>query len=64
MLAILQELHEDDYFAIILFDHQIQPWKPSLIKASKDNVAEALAFTRGIDDRGCKHQNKSHSNVS
>uniref|UniRef100_A0A673B1H1 Inter-alpha-trypsin inhibitor heavy chain H3 n=1 Tax=Sphaeramia orbicularis TaxID=375764 RepID=A0A673B1H1_9TELE len=38
MLAILKDLHEEDYFGIILFDSSIDPWKDSLIKANKENV--------------------------
>ena len=55
LLAILKDLDEDDYFAIVLFDHNIKFWKESLVKASKEEVSQALKFTRGIRDRGGKH---------
>uniref|UniRef100_A0A3Q1EED8 Inter-alpha-trypsin inhibitor heavy chain H3 n=1 Tax=Acanthochromis polyacanthus TaxID=80966 RepID=A0A3Q1EED8_9TELE len=52
MLAILKDLHEEDYFALIPFDSSIEPWKESLIKATKGNVAEAMAYVKKINDRG------------
>ena len=55
LLAILKDLDEDDYFAIVLFDHNIEFWKKSLVKAGKEEVSQALKFTRGIRDRGGKH---------
>ncbi len=52
MLAILQDLHEEDYFGLIQFDHVILQWKTSLTKATKENVAEAAAYVRNIRDNG------------
>lgn len=52
MMTILKDLHEEDFFAIIQFDDQINPWKKTLVKANKDNVAEAVAYTQRIDSRG------------
>ncbi|XP_054639699.1 inter-alpha-trypsin inhibitor heavy chain H3-like [Dunckerocampus dactyliophorus] len=52
MLKILQDLKEDDYFALIPFDHEIISWKKTLIKATKENVAEAMSYTRSIFARG------------
>ncbi|XP_023155124.1 inter-alpha-trypsin inhibitor heavy chain H3a [Amphiprion ocellaris] len=52
MLAILKDLHEEDHFALIPFDSSIEPWKESLIKATKENVAEAMAYVKKINDRG------------
>uniref|UniRef100_A0A3P9BYI0 Inter-alpha-trypsin inhibitor heavy chain H3 n=1 Tax=Maylandia zebra TaxID=106582 RepID=A0A3P9BYI0_9CICH len=42
MLAILQQVHEDDHFAIILFDSVIETWKDSLTKATKENITEGF----------------------
>lgn len=44
MLAILKDLHEDDHFAIILFDDNLDCWKESLTKATKENVADASIY--------------------
>nr|XP_046240479.1 inter-alpha-trypsin inhibitor heavy chain H3-like [Scatophagus argus] len=52
MLAILKDLHEDDYFAIIQFDHNIDVWQESLTKATKENVEKAMVYTRSIRDQG------------
>uniref|UniRef100_A0A3P8QED9 Inter-alpha-trypsin inhibitor heavy chain H3 n=1 Tax=Astatotilapia calliptera TaxID=8154 RepID=A0A3P8QED9_ASTCA len=46
MLAILQQVHEDDHFAIILFDSVIETWKDSLTKATKENITEAMDYIR------------------
>lgn len=56
MESILQDLHEDDHFAIILFDHMITTWKDSLTKATKEIVAEAVAYANKINDRGGKQK--------
>uniref|UniRef100_A0A4W6FDR8 Inter-alpha-trypsin inhibitor heavy chain 3 n=1 Tax=Lates calcarifer TaxID=8187 RepID=A0A4W6FDR8_LATCA len=42
LLEILKDLHEEDFFALIEFDHMVSPWRQSLSKATKDNVAEAM----------------------
>uniref|UniRef100_A0A669DAY0 Inter-alpha-trypsin inhibitor heavy chain H3 n=1 Tax=Oreochromis niloticus TaxID=8128 RepID=A0A669DAY0_ORENI len=52
MLAILQQVHEDDHFAIILFDSVIETWKDSLTKATKENITEAMDYIRRINSRG------------
>ena len=52
LLTILDDLGEDDHFGIILFDSDIERMKPSLIKATKENVAEAKIYVRNIDVRG------------
>ncbi|XP_061780032.1 inter-alpha-trypsin inhibitor heavy chain H3-like isoform X2 [Nerophis lumbriciformis] len=52
MLEILEDLKEDDCFAIIVFDDQIDPWKERLIKATKENVDSAKSYIRGIKDNG------------
>ncbi|CAB1442358.1 unnamed protein product [Pleuronectes platessa] len=52
MLEILKDLHEEDHFALIPFDHTITPWRPSLSKATKENVDEASSYVRRIQDNG------------
>lgn len=54
MLAILQQVHEDDHFAIILFDSVIETWKDSLTKATKENITEAMDYIRRMHSRGSK----------
>lgn len=54
MLAILQQVHEDDHFAIILFDSVIETWKDSLTKATKENITEAMDYIRRMRSRGSK----------
>uniref|UniRef100_A0AAZ3PG59 Inter-alpha-trypsin inhibitor heavy chain H3 n=1 Tax=Oncorhynchus tshawytscha TaxID=74940 RepID=A0AAZ3PG59_ONCTS len=57
MLAILNDLAEDDYFGIVLFDSSISTWKESLTKATKENVSEAQQFIQGITDLGATNIN-------
>ncbi|XP_019736943.1 inter-alpha-trypsin inhibitor heavy chain H3a isoform X2 [Hippocampus comes] len=48
MVAILQDLKEDDYFAIVPFDDEIIWWKETLTKATKENVTEATEYVKGL----------------
>uniref|UniRef100_A0A3P8QDW1 Inter-alpha-trypsin inhibitor heavy chain H3 n=1 Tax=Astatotilapia calliptera TaxID=8154 RepID=A0A3P8QDW1_ASTCA len=57
MLAILQQVHEDDHFAIILFDSVIETWKDSLTKATKENITEAMDYIRRMSSRGTTNIN-------
>ncbi|XP_071191323.1 inter-alpha-trypsin inhibitor heavy chain H3-like [Salvelinus alpinus] len=57
MLTILNDLAEDDYFGIVLFDASISTWKESLTKATKENVSEAQKFIQGITDLGSTNIN-------
>uniref|UniRef100_A0A8C6PN27 Inter-alpha-trypsin inhibitor heavy chain H3 n=1 Tax=Nothobranchius furzeri TaxID=105023 RepID=A0A8C6PN27_NOTFU len=59
MLAILQDLHQEDYFAVILFDNVVNCWKESLTKATKENVAEAMEYVKGIRDEGTTNINSA-----
>uniref|UniRef100_A0A669ENZ8 Inter-alpha-trypsin inhibitor heavy chain H3 n=1 Tax=Oreochromis niloticus TaxID=8128 RepID=A0A669ENZ8_ORENI len=52
MLAILQQVHEDDHFAIVRFDTVIETWKDSLTKATKENITEAMDYIRRLYSRG------------
>ena len=52
LLTILSDLNEDDYFGLVLFDDEIEQWRPSLTKATEDYVATAKEFVKTIEDRG------------
>uniref|UniRef100_A0A3B4XI64 Inter-alpha-trypsin inhibitor heavy chain H3 n=1 Tax=Seriola lalandi dorsalis TaxID=1841481 RepID=A0A3B4XI64_SERLL len=52
LVAILKELHEEDHFALILFESSIVTWKDVLSKATQENVAKAIAYVRKIKDAG------------
>ena len=52
MVSILEDLHEEDHFAVIQFDTEITSWKESLAKATKENVADAVVYVKDIRDRG------------
>ncbi|KAM4613716.1 inter-alpha-trypsin inhibitor heavy chain H3-like [Polymixia lowei] len=52
LLAILKDLHQADYFALITFYDTIVTWKDSLTKATKKHVAEAMKYVRNIRDNG------------
>uniref|UniRef100_A0A665UN55 Inter-alpha-trypsin inhibitor heavy chain H3 n=1 Tax=Echeneis naucrates TaxID=173247 RepID=A0A665UN55_ECHNA len=52
LLAILNDIHEEDHFGFVEFDDKIVPWKESLSKATTENVAEAIAYVKRIVDVG------------
>ncbi|XP_051272471.1 inter-alpha-trypsin inhibitor heavy chain H3-like [Dicentrarchus labrax] len=52
LLAILKDLHEEDYFALIQFDDRIDSWQKSLTKATKENVDQAMIYVQQINYRG------------
>uniref|UniRef100_A0A673B919 Inter-alpha-trypsin inhibitor heavy chain H3 n=1 Tax=Sphaeramia orbicularis TaxID=375764 RepID=A0A673B919_9TELE len=54
--AILNDLHEEDHFALIIFDNDVATWKNRLTKATKTNVDKAKAYVAEIKDRGCKRK--------
>ncbi|KAJ8361111.1 hypothetical protein SKAU_G00176360 [Synaphobranchus kaupii] len=57
LLTILDDLGEEDHFGIILFDHEIIKMKPSLSKATKENVEDAKIYVRNINSRGSTNIN-------
>uniref|UniRef100_A0A3P9PWZ8 Inter-alpha-trypsin inhibitor heavy chain H3 n=1 Tax=Poecilia reticulata TaxID=8081 RepID=A0A3P9PWZ8_POERE len=59
LVAILEDLHEEDHFALIQFDSAILSWKESLTKATKENVAEAKNYGRSIRDNGATDINQA-----
>ena len=50
--AILKDLHGEDRFALIVFDHKILTWRNSLTKATNENITKAIAYVRKIRDDG------------
>lgn len=52
MLTILQQVHDEDHFGIILFDSYIEIWKESLIQATEENINAAMDYIRTIATRG------------
>lgn len=52
MLEILKDIYEEDYFALVEFDDRIGTWRDTLSKATKENVAEAMAYVRRLSSRG------------
>lgn len=50
--AILNDLHKEDHFALVVFDDKILTWRPSLTKATKENVSAAIDYVREINDKG------------
>ncbi|XP_074470274.1 inter-alpha-trypsin inhibitor heavy chain H3-like isoform X2 [Sebastes fasciatus] len=57
LVAILNDLHEEDHFALILFDNDIITWKDSLTKATKGNVTKAIAYIKKLKDSGSTNIN-------
>lgn len=55
LLKILDDIKEDDFFNIILFDSEISTWKETLIKATPENLDEARKFVQHISAQGCKY---------
>lgn len=52
MIAILQQLHEEDHFGIIVFSSNIVFWKARPVKATKENLSEAVEYVRRITVSG------------
>ncbi|XP_030634237.1 inter-alpha-trypsin inhibitor heavy chain H3-like [Chanos chanos] len=50
--TILNDLHEEDYFTLVLFDNTVDPWSPSLKKATQENVEEAKDFVKTMQAEG------------
>ncbi|KAL7843614.1 hypothetical protein AOLI_G00251260 [Acnodon oligacanthus] len=52
LLTILDDLYEEDHFGLITFDDKIVKWRPSLSKATKENVNAAKEFVKTIQPTG------------
>lgn len=59
MIKILKDLYSEDHFGIITFDHNLDSWKSSLSRATKENISEAIVYVKAIRDLGGK-QNKNN----
>ncbi|XP_076012708.1 inter-alpha-trypsin inhibitor heavy chain H3-like isoform X2 [Genypterus blacodes] len=57
LLAILKDLHREDHFALIAFDHRITPWRNNFTKATEENIAEALKYVKTIQQYGSTNIN-------
>lgn len=51
-MAILNDLHKEDHFALVIFDTDILTWKDTLVKATAGNVSKAITYVKKIKDRG------------
>lgn len=60
---ILKDLHEEDHFALVLFDSQVSKWRKTLTKATKENILQVTNFVKKIKDGGCKRKIILLSNV-
>ncbi|MCI4390020.1 hypothetical protein PGIGA_G00117750 [Pangasianodon gigas] len=56
LLTILSDLHEEDHFALVTFSSDFDTWRPSLRRATEENVKEAEAFVKTIFANGGKYQ--------
>ncbi|XP_060766436.1 inter-alpha-trypsin inhibitor heavy chain H3 isoform X2 [Neoarius graeffei] len=51
LLTILDDLYEEDHFGLVIFDDKIETWRPSLSKATKENIEEAKKYVKRITAR-------------
>ncbi|KAI4876006.1 hypothetical protein NFI96_024421, partial [Prochilodus magdalenae] len=51
LTTILGELYEEDHFGLVTFDDNIELWRPSLSKATQENINEAKEFVKTITAR-------------
>ncbi len=56
LVTILDELPEDDYFAIVVFSSYFVVWKPHLSKATPENVKAAQEYVKTIEVVGSKYE--------
>ncbi|KAK3512824.1 hypothetical protein QTP70_026052 [Hemibagrus guttatus] len=49
--TILDDLYEDDHFGLVIFDDEIESWRPSLSKATNENIQEAKEYVKGVSAR-------------
>ncbi|XP_062325554.1 inter-alpha-trypsin inhibitor heavy chain H3a isoform X2 [Osmerus eperlanus] len=55
--TILSDLHEEDFFGLVMFDDKISTWRDSLSKATKQNVTDAKLFVANIREYGLTNIN-------
>lgn len=54
MTQILSQLNEEDLFNIVTFASNSHPWTPSMKKANKANIEEAIVFVQNLIAEGGK----------
>lgn len=52
MLAILDDLTEDDHFSIIDFNHNVRCWNEELVPGTSLQVADAKNYVQNIKPNG------------
>ncbi|XP_061591624.1 inter-alpha-trypsin inhibitor heavy chain H3a [Cololabis saira] len=52
MVAILEDLDEEDHFALIQFATEVSLWSETLTKATKENVAKAIDYIKSLKHGG------------
>uniref|UniRef100_A0AAV2M5Z1 Uncharacterized protein n=1 Tax=Knipowitschia caucasica TaxID=637954 RepID=A0AAV2M5Z1_KNICA len=57
--AIFDDLHEEDHFALIIFDNKIIKWRKYLSKATQQNITAAQSFVKRIKDNGSTDVNSA-----
>ncbi|XP_058229130.1 inter-alpha-trypsin inhibitor heavy chain H3-like [Hemibagrus wyckioides] len=51
LLTILDDLYEEDHFGLVIFDDEIESWRPSLSKATNENIQEAKEYVKSVAAR-------------
>ncbi|XP_049327922.1 inter-alpha-trypsin inhibitor heavy chain H3 isoform X1 [Astyanax mexicanus] len=59
LVTILTDLNEEDHFGLVPFDSTVSPWRPSLSKATPENVKAAKEFVLTIEAGGWTNINEA-----
>ncbi|XP_069331978.1 inter-alpha-trypsin inhibitor heavy chain H3 isoform X6 [Eulemur rufifrons] len=57
LLKILDDMKEEDYLNFILFTGDVTTWREHLVQATAENLQEARAFVKTIEERGMTNLN-------
>ncbi|KAM6927218.1 inter-alpha-trypsin inhibitor heavy chain H3-like [Xenentodon cancila] len=57
LIHTLNDLADNDFFAIITFDGSVFHWKRELVQATSENLLSAKEFAKNIRDRGATNIN-------
>uniref|UniRef100_A0A5F9DQ93 Inter-alpha-trypsin inhibitor heavy chain H3 n=1 Tax=Oryctolagus cuniculus TaxID=9986 RepID=A0A5F9DQ93_RABIT len=57
LLKILEDMREEDHLNFILFSSDVTTWKEHLVQATPENLQEARAFVKSIQDQGSTNLN-------
>lgn len=52
MKTILDDLHAEDQFSVVDFNHNIRTWRNDLVSATKTQVADAKKYIEKIQPNG------------